>query len=112
MKCNVDGCSKRNPGIESVGGMIRDCRGNIILGYYKKLGIKSNNYAEKMAMCYGIVILQTYEVENIVMEGDSKLIRDILQKKTKCPWNQKSLISDRRRKMISLKKVIIPHTLR
>ena len=46
----MDGCSKGNPGVTRVGGIIRDWKGNIIIGFAKLLGIQSNSHVEAIPM--------------------------------------------------------------
>ena len=83
LKCTVDGYCKGNSRIIRGRGLIKYRRGNMILGFAKNLGRNSNNFFEWIAMWYGIKMLQGYGVDNIVMEGYSKLIIDILQNKAK-----------------------------
>ncbi|GKV33582.1 hypothetical protein SLEP1_g42071 [Rubroshorea leprosula] len=50
MKLSSDGSAFSNPGSAGAGVVIRDDRGNWVVGYAKKLGIGSNNMAELWAV--------------------------------------------------------------
>ena len=97
MKYNVDRCSKGNPSVTGARGIIRDWKGDMFLGFAKMLGIKSYNYAKAIAMWFGIKTRHDLEEDNVKLEGDSKIIIDLLLKKFNFPWRISSIITDHRR---------------
>lgn len=54
LKCNFDGCSKWNPCLSRVGGILRDNKGYMIEGYCENLGKGANNRAEVLAAWQGL----------------------------------------------------------
>ena len=48
----MDGLSKGNLGVTRARGIIRDWKGDMILGFVKLLGIRSNYYVEAIAMFF------------------------------------------------------------
>lgn len=76
IKCNFDGCSKGNPSLSGVGGLIKDQGGRLIEVYGTNLGIGTNKRAESMAAWMGLSRLQHSSMENVILKGDSKLIID------------------------------------
>jgi len=53
LKYNIDGASKGNPGMEVVGGVLRDENRSIISLFYGHLGKATNNMVELMALEQG-----------------------------------------------------------
>ena len=50
LKINIDGASKRNPGMAGFGGVIRDEQGCIKDIFHSHLGTATNNMVELMAL--------------------------------------------------------------
>lgn len=74
MKCNIDGASKGNLGMENYGGVIRDEKGFILYIFYFNLGRATNNMAELMALEKCLEMLKNDNIQNNIIEADSELI--------------------------------------
>ncbi|OIS98250.1 hypothetical protein A4A49_62368 [Nicotiana attenuata] len=86
VKLNVDGCSKGNPGSARGGGIIRDHHGDLVMAFFDFYGICSNNFAEVKAVLQGIQMCCHHGLKNIVVESDSLLIINMINRKTKAHW--------------------------
>lgn len=53
-KLNTDGSSLGNPGVGSVGGVIRNSRGDWLVGLVKGIPIATNNLSELLALMQGL----------------------------------------------------------
>ncbi|KAL0444097.1 UNVERIFIED_CONTAM: putative ribonuclease H protein [Sesamum latifolium] len=53
-KLNCDGAAKGNPGQAGAGGVVRDSQGRLIFALYEYLGVKTNVFAELMAVVGGV----------------------------------------------------------
>jgi ribonuclease HI len=80
LKMNFDGASKGNPGRTGMGGVIRDSKGNIIWLYVGILGNSTNNAAEFGALEIGLEILSREGMTNVIVEGDSTLVINIVRR--------------------------------
>lgn len=72
LKLNFDGASRGNPGLASIGGIIRNYAGEILHIYSKALGEGTNNKMEFVAMEQGLGILRDTQGGTAVVEGDSE----------------------------------------
>lgn len=93
MKMNVDGCSKGNPGSAGEGGIIRDHHGHMILAFAGYFGICSNNVAEAMAILQGLRICIDRGFLKIIVESDSVMLVNIINKKVRPPWQIHSIMA-------------------
>jgi ribonuclease HI len=71
---------KGNPGRTSLGGVIKDNKGNIIRLYAVSLGNTTNNAAEFRALEIGLEILSREGMKNTIVEGDSTLVIKLVRK--------------------------------
>lgn len=69
------------------------------MSFRVNLGICSNNKDEAMAVLGGLKTLTEFVFKNVILEGDSKLIVDILNGVVATPWEVKNIIE----KCLSLK---------
>lgn len=69
-----DGASRGNPGPASFGGVIYDSNKEEKINYKKAIGVETNNYAEYQAMLAGIKICIKYNIKEVNVYGDSKLV--------------------------------------
>ena len=74
LKFNINGASKGNPGESRYGGVLRDEEGNIQVIFHSYLRKATNNMAELMAMELCLEILLKYNIQNVIIEADSKLV--------------------------------------
>eukprot|EP00253_Pinus_taeda_P029955 PITA_29955 len=80
LKLNFDGASRGNPGLASIGGVIRNYEGEILHIYSKALGKGTNNEMEFAAMEKGLRILRLNQTGNAVIEGDSEVAITVARK--------------------------------
>ena len=81
-----DGASRGNPGPSSLGGVIYDSSEEEKINYKKAIGIATNNYAEYQALLVGIKVCIKYDIKEVNVYGDSKLVIE----QVKGNWKVKS----------------------
>ena len=81
-----DGASRGNPGPSSLGGVIYDSLKEEKINYNKSIGIATNNYAEYQALLVGIKVCIKYDIKEVNVYGDSKLVIE----QVKGNWKVKS----------------------
>ncbi|KAA8524448.1 hypothetical protein F0562_010871 [Nyssa sinensis] len=70
-KLNVDGSWDPKLGLGSVGGVIRDWKGEVIGGFGKHLGLRcSTSHAEVLAILYGLIFARDLGISDMFMESD------------------------------------------
>ena len=62
-----------------MGGVIRDHYGNLIMAYNCNCGENRNNYGEAMGLFWRFKFITLCGIQNIIVEGDSKLIIEALK---------------------------------
>jgi hypothetical protein len=77
LKLNFDGASKGNPGEAYYGGLFRDENGLILRTYAGRMGLDNNN-AELKVLEEGLQIAIRERYTQLVVEGDSQLIINML----------------------------------
>jgi len=73
LKYNTDGFSKGNPGIAGFGGVLRDENGCILYIFHCHLGRATSNMTELMTLEQCLEFLKQDNLQNIIIEADSKL---------------------------------------
>nr|XP_027103160.1 uncharacterized protein LOC113724458 [Coffea arabica] len=58
-KLNSDGCARGNPGTSGDWGVVRDCKGQVVLGYLCFFGSLTSLHAELEAMLFGVRLCVT-----------------------------------------------------
>mgnify|MGYP001289772841 CR=1 FL=1 len=81
-----DGASRGNPGPASLGGVIYDSLKEEKINYKKAIGVATNNYAEYQALLVGIKVCIKYDIKEVNIYGDSKLVIE----QVKGNWKVKS----------------------
>lgn len=81
IKINTDGSSKGNPGPAGVGGVGRNCRGEVVFLFSVHKGRQSNNLMEGLAILYALE--RTWELgrRKVICESDSQIIVNLLTEK-------------------------------
>ncbi|XP_060182556.1 uncharacterized protein LOC132612272 [Lycium barbarum] len=90
-KLNTDG-SKMGNGQAGAGGICRDVDGNIIMAFPSRLGNESSNTAEAKAALQGLKWCSQNGIHNLILEGDSQLIINMLTGVSIPPWHLKEII--------------------
>jgi ribonuclease HI len=70
----TDGASRGNPGPASLGVVITDKTGEVLVEISKKLGDQTNNYAEYMAVIEGLLAAAEGGAKKVVVKADSQLM--------------------------------------
>lgn len=70
-KCDTDGASRGNPGINSYGFCIRDDKGDLIYARAKGLGFDTNTVAEAMAIKEALEYCYDEDLRDFILETDS-----------------------------------------
>lgn len=73
-KLNFDGVAKGNPSLASIGGVIKDCKGNLVVRFTGGIGIHYSMTTESRALLKVIEIDVTLGIKNLHIEGDSKFV--------------------------------------
>ena len=73
-KLYFDGASRGNPGPASFGGVIIDEDGFELINFKKKIGRETNNVAEYSGLLAGLKVCIQYDVKDVEVYGDSKLV--------------------------------------
>ena len=111
LKLNFDGSSLTNND-STVGAIIRDWEGQLVSVCHKKLGKQRPLTAEALALKVGIQHARQLNIDKIQIEGDSKIIIDHLNRKTKCPWEIEMILSDVQILLSTMKEVSFFHVPR
>jgi ribonuclease HI len=77
---NFDGASKGNPRRIGLGGVIRDSEGNIIRLYAGSLGNSNNKVVKFGALETSLEILSYERMTNVIAEGYSMLVINIVKR--------------------------------
>lgn len=80
IKLNFDGAVKHNSGEADIGGVFRDAGGNTLRTFGMDCGEASNNEAELHALKRGLEIVLRVNFKRLQIEGDSKLVIDMVRK--------------------------------
>ena len=67
--------------------MLRDRNGDVLLVYARKLGKGSNNLVEAMELLWGLQLIREMKIEVLTIEGDPKLIIDLVKGVASLGWN-------------------------
>ena len=91
-KLNFDGATKGGEG--AAGGVLRDRNGDALLVYSGYVGKGSNNVAKAMALLWGLQLSRERNILDITIEGDSKLVIDMVKAEAKAGWNIRNIVLD------------------
>jgi ribonuclease HI len=80
IKINFDGASKGNPGPAGYGAVIRNSTGEILLLTAGYLGETTNNVAELTGLLQGLQKALGHTSHNIILEGDSQIVIQLITK--------------------------------
>ena len=76
------------------GGVLRDGNGDALLVYAGKVGSGSNYLTEEMALFWGLQLISEMRLKKITIEGDSKLIINLVNGVSQSGWNIQTIIMD------------------
>ncbi|CAL8999139.1 unnamed protein product [Prunus brigantina] len=92
IKINFDGSLMNSQA--SIGYVIRNCNGHVLLANSNNIGENSINAVESVALRDGLATAIERGWDQIMVEGDSKLIIDSILKKASPPWSIQHIIQD------------------
>ena len=92
-KLNFDGAVKIDS-TASAGFVLRNCEGMPILASAKSLGKSNVIVAEAVALRAGLQAALLQGIHNILVEGDSKILIDSVNRKSNTPWRIKYIVED------------------
>lgn len=92
VKINTDGARKAANGLASAGGLIRNHRGDWIIGFTTNIGCTSSFMAELWGLREGLIVARNHDFNNIVAETDSEAVAQTLNKEEDHSLN--TLIAD------------------
>ena len=78
LKLNIDGSAQGNSGLAGGGGVLRDNRGNWVLGYSRKIERTTSSLAEWWALRDGLHLCLSKNHLDVVVELDLEIIVDAL----------------------------------
>ena len=76
---NVDGAAKENPGEAGGGSVVRNARGDWVLGFCCYLGVCSSLRVELLALLYGLRIARSQGFRKLIVHMDSKTTMKLLE---------------------------------
>ncbi|XP_059066571.1 uncharacterized protein LOC131857838 [Cryptomeria japonica] len=93
VKLNLDGASRGNPRQAGIGFYVHNWECKEITTLASPVGIKTNNWAELMALVEGLHLFRKLGVKNLDIEGDSAIIVNALRKGNMPNWRLNTLLS-------------------
>ncbi|XP_071921377.1 uncharacterized protein [Coffea arabica] len=77
----------RETRVSGGGGLLRDSAGQVLVAFSAYLGEATSLHAEVLAMVKGVQVCLGKGFLPRVVQSDSKLLIDILQRRCLCPWS-------------------------
>ncbi|KAI3890630.1 hypothetical protein MKW92_050290 [Papaver armeniacum] len=78
IKLNFDGSMKHKSGLGSIGGVVRNHKGDFLLGYSEPIGKTTSTMAEITALRRGLDLALENGLYNVWFEGDEKRLLEII----------------------------------
>lgn len=94
VKLNFDGSSIGNPGPSGIGGVFRDNEGKIMALFSGPIGVGDSLRAEILALHQGVKLAKQLGLQQIEIEGDSKLVIGWMQSGQLGIWQYRQLIRE------------------
>ncbi|XP_073031340.1 uncharacterized protein [Primulina eburnea] len=91
-KLNVDGSSRGSPGASTVGGVVRDSFGHVVVSFSEFIGVGTNIRAELWAIWRGLLISSNLHLFPLWIETDS-WISILLLRSRRCCWDLEHLVT-------------------
>lgn len=74
LKLNVDGSHRHQYGLSACGGLLRDYKGQFIIGFHRNLGASSSIAAEIWGLLLGLRLAKSMSVGSLLVELDSRVV--------------------------------------
>ncbi|XP_073051343.1 uncharacterized protein [Primulina eburnea] len=91
-KLNVDGSSRGSPGDSTVGGVVRDSSGQVLVSFSEFIGVGTNIRAELWAIWRGLLISSDLHFFPLWIETDSRISLLILRSR-RCTWGLEHIVT-------------------
>ncbi|XP_073037198.1 uncharacterized protein [Primulina eburnea] len=91
-KLNVDGSSRGSPGASTVGGVVRDSSGQVLVSFSEFIGVGTNIRAELWAIWRGLLISSDLHFFPLWIETDSRISLLILRSR-RCTWGLEHIVT-------------------
>lgn len=106
-KLNFDEAT--NGGIGATGGVLWDKNGDVMLVYARKVRDGRNNLAKAMALLWGLQLTREIQIKELTIEGDFKLIIDLVKGVARLGWNIRNTIMDIKQVLNRMENVHLQH---
>ena len=70
-KFNVDGPTRGKPGPAGIGGVFRNCNGDVLFMFSEYVGVRNSNEAEVLAILESLWCFLRYYQGNVIVKSDS-----------------------------------------
>ncbi|KAH0655677.1 hypothetical protein KY285_030559 [Solanum tuberosum] len=113
IKVNTDGASKRNSRRSSWGFCVRNNKGDIIQAQAKEIDkpLSTNTQAETTALLNALNYIKTTQLDKVIIETDSLVLKNIVERVWKVPWKVVNILEEIW-KLMQGKTLIISHNFR
>ncbi|XP_073051345.1 uncharacterized protein [Primulina eburnea] len=91
-KLNVDGSSRGSPGASTIGGVVRDSSGQVLVSFSEFIGVGTNIRAELWAIWRGLLISSDLHLFPLWIETDSR-ISLLLLRSRRCTWGLEHIVT-------------------
>ena len=104
-----------NPRLAGIGGVIRDCKGQVLFVFSKSIEIDDSNFAVLMTVVDALsyVVSANFDLLlDIILESDSKTVISWLNNVLDSPWKYKNLLNKLQNLYLDLGKNSFIHVFR
>ena len=109
-KLNLDGTTRGGKVV--VGSVLRDDDGEVLLLYSGNIGRGKNNMFEAIALLWGLQVIKDMQIKDITIEGDSKIIIDMVKGVSQLSWTIQTIITNIRQLLEGLERFELQHIYR
>ena len=94
------------------GGVLRDRNGDVLWVYAGHVGNGSNNVAEATMLLWGLQLSRERNILELTIEGDSKLVIDMVRGEANLGWKIRNIILDIKHILEDMRMVHLQHIYR
>ena len=81
----------------------------MLLLYSRNIGRRSNNIAEAITLLWGLQVIKDMKIKEIIIEGDSKIIIDMVKGVIQPSWTIQTIIFDIRQLLEGFERFELQH---
>ncbi|XVE86926.1 hypothetical protein DITRI_Ditri18aG0074600 [Diplodiscus trichospermus] len=96
LKFNVDGAMQGQPGLEGIGGVLRNHESRVLMVFSKSIGLVNSNMVEILAVKEALSLflsLQWSQSSSLIIESDSLNVVKWLRDPASAPWKLRNIVS-------------------